>query len=85
MSSIKAPIDGMVTGPDPKVLAQIGHEVQDRLQKTGGLLSVAMTWDFDKKEVLFKVDKEKCAAFGISSRDVAPQAQAALSGGIAKP
>lgn len=83
MSSIKAPVDVMVTGPDPKVLAQIGHEVKQRLEKAGGLLSVSMTWDLDKKEVIFKADKERCAAFSISPRDVAAQAQAALSGGIA--
>jgi multidrug efflux pump subunit AcrB len=83
MSSIKAPVDVMVTGPDPKVLAQIGHEVQGRLNKVGGLHSVSMTWDLDKKEVIFKADKERCAAFGISPRDVAAQAQVALSGGIA--
>jgi multidrug efflux pump subunit AcrB len=82
MSSIKAPIDVMVTGPDPEVLAQIGREVQDRLNKAGGLVSVSTTWDLDKKEVLFKADKERCATFGVSPRDVAAQVQAALSGGV---
>ncbi len=83
MSSIRAAVDVMVTGPDPKVLAEIGREVKQRLEKAGGLESVSMSWGLDKKEVLFRADRERCASFGISPRDVAAQAQAALSGGVA--
>ena len=83
MSSIKAPIDVMVSGPDPLVLAGIGAEVKQRMTKVGGLESVSLSWGLDKKEVLFKADRERCATFGISPRDVAAQAQAALSGGVA--
>ena len=83
MSSIRAAVDVMVTGPDPKVLASIGGEVQRRMQKTGGLNSVSPSWGLDKKEVLFKADRQRCAQFGISPRDVAGQVQAALSGGVA--
>ena len=83
MSSIKAPIDVMVSGPDPLILAGIGAEVKQRLDKVGGLESVSLSWGLDKKEVLFKADRERCATFGISPRDVAAQAQTALSGGVA--
>ena len=83
MSSIRAAVDVMVTGPDPKVLSEIGQEVKHRLEKAGGLESVSLSWGLDKKEVLFRADRERCAAFGISPRDVAAQAQAALQGGIA--
>ena len=83
MSSIKAPIDVMITGPDPRVLAELGAEVKHRVEKAGGLVSVSLSWTLDKKEVLFKADKERCATFGISPRDVAAQAQAAISGGVA--
>lgn len=83
MSSIRAAVDVMVTGPDPKVLSEIGQEVKHRLEKAGGLESVSISWGLDKKEVLFRADRERCATFGISPRDVAAQAQAALQGGIA--
>jgi len=83
MSSIKAPIDVMISGPDPKVLAELGAEVKHRVEKAGGLVSVSLSWTLDKKEVLFKADKERCATFGISPRDVAAQAQAAISGSVA--
>ena len=83
MASIKAPIDIMITGPDPKILAELGSEVKSRVEKAGGLVSVSVSWNLDKKELLFKADRERCAAFGISPRDVAAQAQAAISGGVA--
>jgi multidrug efflux pump subunit AcrB len=83
MSSIRAAVDVMVTGPDPKVLSEIGGEVKHRLEKAGGLESVSLSWGMDKKEVLFKADRERCATYGISPRDVAAQAQAALQGGVA--
>jgi multidrug efflux pump subunit AcrB len=83
MSSIRAAVDVMVTGPDPEVLAGIGQEIKQRLEKAGGLKSVSLSWGIDKREIIFKTDRERCAYFGISPRDVAAQAQAALQGGIA--
>ena len=83
LSSIRAAVDVMVTGPDPKVLAEIGQEVKRRLDKAGGLASVSLSWGLDKKEVIFKADKERCATYGISPKDVAAQVQRALQGGVA--
>lgn len=83
MSSIRAAVDVMITGPDPKVLAEIGLQVKQRLQKAGGLDSVSLSWMLDKKEVIFKADRDRCAMYGVSPRDVAAQSQMALQGGIA--
>ena len=83
MSSIKAPIDVMITGPDPTVLAELGKEVKRRMERAGGLVSVSLSWNLDKKEVLFKANRERCATYGISPREVATQAQAAISGSVA--
>ena len=82
MSSIRAAVDVMVTGPDPKELNRLGQEVKSRLSKAGGLASVSLTWGADKKELLFVADKERCAYYGVSPRDIAAQAQAALQGGV---
>jgi len=82
MSSIRAAVDVMVSGPDPKELHRIGQEVKNRLAKAGGLVSVSLTWGDDKKELLFVADKERCAYYGVSPRDIAAQAQAALQGGV---
>jgi multidrug efflux pump subunit AcrB len=36
----------------------------------------------DKKEINFIADKEKCALYGVSPKEIASQAQAALQGGV---
>ncbi|MCC7265106.1 MAG: efflux RND transporter permease subunit [Candidatus Latescibacteria bacterium] len=83
MSSIRAAVDVMVTGPDPQVLHQLGQQVKTRLEQAGGLSSVSLTWGNDKKELLFVADRERCAYYGISPKDIAGQVQAALQGGVA--
>jgi multidrug efflux pump subunit AcrB len=83
VSSIRATVDVMATGPDPKVLYMIGQDIERRLAGVGGLKSVSMSWTEDKKEVNFIADREKCALYGISPKEIAAQVQAAVQGGIA--
>ena len=83
MSSIRAAVDVMVTGPVPQVLNQLGQEVKTRLERAGGLSSVSLTWGSDKQELLFVADRELCAYYGISPKEIAAQVQLALQGGVA--
>jgi multidrug efflux pump subunit AcrB len=83
VSSIRATVDVMATGPDPKVLYMIGQDIEHRLAGVGGLKSVSLSWTEDKKEVNFIADREKCALYGISPKEIAAQVQAAVQGGIA--
>lgn len=83
MSSVRAAVDVMVSGPDPKILFGIGQEVKKRLEKVGGLTSVSLSWGNDKKEILFDVDRERCAMYGISPKEIAVQVQTALQGSLA--
>ncbi|EKD38098.1 MAG: acriflavin resistance protein, partial [uncultured bacterium] len=83
LSSVRAAVDVMVSGPDPGILHGLGQEVKRRLEKAGGLTSVSLSWGNDKKEILFDVDRERCAMYGISPKEIAAQAQTALQGGPA--
>jgi multidrug efflux pump subunit AcrB len=83
VSTIRATVDVMATGPDPRVLYTIGQDIERRLAGVGGLKSVSLSWTEDKKEVNFIADREKCALYGISPREIAAQVQAAVQGGIA--
>lgn len=82
LSSIRSTVDVMVSGPDPRVLAGLGEEVKHRLETAPGLKSVSLSWSADKKEVLFTADRERCATFGISPKEIAAQVQAAVQGGV---
>jgi multidrug efflux pump subunit AcrB len=82
MSSLRAFVDTMVTGPDPQVLYRIGEEVKERLGRTSGLRSVSLSWGMDKKEFIFTANRERCSYYGISPREIAAQVQAAVQGGV---
>jgi len=82
VSSIRATVDTMVTGPDPQVLSRLGQEVKGRLERVRGLKSVSLSWGIDKKELLFRADRERCAYYGISPKEIAAQVQAAVQGGV---
>ena len=83
MSSIKAPVDIMISGPDPAILDSIGSDVMERLGKVRGLTSISRSWTYDKKEIAFRINMEKAASYGMSPVAISQQVAAAVRGGIA--
>ncbi|GER93817.1 AcrB/AcrD/AcrF family protein [hot springs metagenome] len=82
MSSIKASIDIMISGPDPKIIDTIGSDVMERLKKVRGLTSISRSWTYDKKEIAFKVDMQKAAIYSMSPVTISQQMATAVRGGI---
>jgi multidrug efflux pump subunit AcrB len=82
MSSLRAFVDVMVTGPDPKEVYRIGEEVKKRLDDVRGLKSTSLSWGLDKKEIVFTANRERYAYYGISPKEIAAQAQTAVQGGV---
>ncbi len=82
MSSIRAFVDVIVTGPDPMEVYKIGDEVKRRLLETGGLKSVSLSWGMDKKEIVFTANRERCGYYGISPKEIAAQVQSGVQGGV---
>jgi multidrug efflux pump subunit AcrB len=82
MSSLRAFLDTMVMGPDPKEVYRIGEKVRTRISDVRGLKSTSLSWGMDKKEVLFTANRERCAYCGISPKEIAAQVQAAVQGGV---
>ena len=83
LSSIAAPVDIMVSGPDPKVLNAVAYEVKRRLEGVKGLTSVSRSWDMDRLEHAFVVDPERAGKYGLSVEDVSRQVALSLEGGVA--
>ncbi|NPA94057.1 MAG: efflux RND transporter permease subunit, partial [Thermodesulfobacteria bacterium] len=65
LSSISAPVDIMLTGPDPKILDRLANEVASRLMQVRGLTTVTRSWSMDKVEILVKVNVEKAKIYGL--------------------
>ena len=81
VSSIKAPVDIMISGPDAGILDTIGNEVMERLKSVPGLTSMARNWTYDKKEITFTVDVQKAAIYGMTPVTISQQIAAAVRGG----
>ncbi|MEO2065436.1 MAG: efflux RND transporter permease subunit, partial [Desulfurobacteriaceae bacterium] len=56
LSSIKATVDEMLYGEDPKILNTLGEKLENLMQKVKGLTSTSRSWYYDKGELLIKVD-----------------------------
>ncbi len=80
LSSIAAPVDIMISGPEPKVLAALAGEVQGRLEQVRGLTSVSRSWRIDKKEMLLVIDPQKASLFGMNPASISAQIQQAIQG-----
>ncbi|MBS3731705.1 MAG: efflux RND transporter permease subunit, partial [Desulfobacterales bacterium] len=80
LSAIAAPVDVMISGPDPQILNSLADEVKNRLQQVKGLKSVSRTWDFTKREILIDLDEERLTGYGISPQAVADTLSAATVG-----
>ena len=83
LSSIAAPIDVMVSGPDPQILDRLAEKVKAKLYQVRGLTSVARSWDWSKREIVIELNQEKMSSYGITSNDVSQTIMAATTGTVA--
>ena len=83
LSSIAAPVDIMISGPDPKVLDELADQVVGRLQQVKGLTTVSRSWSSDKTEFLLDIDLEKASRYGLDPETISTEIANALKGGQA--
>lgn len=83
LSSIAAPIDVMISGPDPQILDQLADEVAARLHQVKGLTSVSRSWNWSKQEIAIDLDQARMARYGILPEDVSETVMTATTGKIA--
>ncbi len=83
LSSIAAPIDIMVSGPDPRELDRLATEAEKRLYKVRGLTTISRSWNMDKTEWLIKVNIEKLSRYGLGPVELSRNLRNAVKGGIA--
>jgi multidrug efflux pump subunit AcrB len=81
LSTIRAPVDVMISGPDLAVLDRLGAEVERRLRGgVRGLTSISRSWRLDNLETAFTADPARFALYGISPASLAMQLQSAVRG-----
>ncbi len=80
LSSIAAPVDVMISGPDPRVLDELADQVATRLMGVKGLTSVSRSWTWDKREAALLIDPQKAALYGTGVEEVSRQLRQAVEG-----
>ncbi len=81
LSTIRAPVDVMISGPDLLALDRIGGEVEKRLREhLRDATSITRSWTMDSTEVHFTADPEQLARYQISPAAVAAQLGGAVRG-----
>ncbi len=81
LSTIRASVDVMISGPDLETLDRVGSDVERRLEKgLRGATSITRSWTLDSMEVQFTADPEKLALYRISPSAVVGQLAGAVRG-----
>jgi len=81
LSSIRAPVDVMISGPDIEVLDRLGQDVERRLRRhLRDVASISRTWALDDQEITFTADPDKLALYGLSPAVLTAQLSAAVRG-----
>jgi len=80
LSSIRAAVDAKLSADTLDPLLAVGHDVQNALNHTQGVVSTATTWDMDKVVYNLDVDESEAMRYGLKRSDVTTQIQLALRG-----
>jgi multidrug efflux pump subunit AcrB len=80
MSTTKAPLDVIVSGPDARIVSEIGDRCFAALQGLPGLFDLRRSWAFDKAERRVTVDPVLARAHGTTTAAVAESLRMAVSG-----
>ncbi len=83
LSAIAAPIDVMISGPDPEILDKLADMVKNRLYTIKGLTSISRTWDRTRREIAIDLDESLLTANGLNVSDVSETLTAATRGIVA--
>lgn len=80
VSTTKAPLDVILSGPDPAVLDRLGDQVIARLRGTPGLIDLRRSWYRDKPAQAVTVDPPLARLYGTSPAEVAANLRTAVQG-----
>ncbi|MGM0433956.1 MAG: efflux RND transporter permease subunit [Pseudomonadota bacterium] len=80
ISTTKAPLDVIISGPDTVVLDELGKRALAELQGMAGVLDMRRSWLIDKPERTVTVDRESAQRLGLSNADTGHALAAAIDG-----
>ncbi len=80
MASTRAPLDVMISGPDPELLDRYANRVINKLKGVPGLVDVRRNWYYDEREYEVSVDASRARDFGTTTDQVSDNLRSAVDG-----
>ena len=80
MSTTKAPLDIIISGPNPKLLGNLADEVISRIKNIRGLIDIRRSWYVDKTEYRIEPNIKHCAIYGVTPGKIASEMHSTLKG-----
>jgi len=80
MSTTRAPLDIIISGPDNSILSSIADKVIKRLNQVPGLMDIRRSWYQAQTDYRLEPDALKCAIYGITPMQMAQEVKATLKG-----
>lgn len=73
-------IDFVIRGPELESLARYAEELRTRSQSLGGIVDADTTLKLNKPELRVKIDRDRAAALGVSTQDIANSLRVMVGG-----
>jgi CzcA family heavy metal efflux pump len=83
LSGTASPIEVRIFGENPAILRSFASQVEERIQKTPGLVDLVTTGRVGAPQIDIQVDPKRAGRIGLAPAEVITQVQNALLGGIA--
>ncbi|MDD2599606.1 MAG: efflux RND transporter permease subunit [Kiritimatiellae bacterium] len=83
LSTTRAPLDIIISGPDPQVLDRLAADTLLALDGTPGLVDVRRSWHIDKRDCRLNIDPDLAAFYHVSQVDIARELKIAVKGASA--
>ncbi len=80
LSTTRAPLDIIISGPDPAVLDELAAQTLLDLDGTPGLVDVRRSWRIDKRDCRIKIDPDLAELYHASPPAVAKELRTAVKG-----
>ncbi len=80
LSSIRANLDVMVSGPDPAVLDKIADTVMERLKTIHGISGMQRTWQGRSERIALNINSSLARQYGLSASEISSQISNAVRG-----
>ena len=80
LSTTRAPLDVIISGPDPEILDRLADDCRERLEGLPGLMDVRRSWYRDKTEYRIQVDPAIAKLYKTTSAGVATELKGIVKG-----